>query len=155
MLFDTWGGILEHTAYAEFSLSYMQKIAAGVHREWDGQTIPLVFFTKNAAPWLQDIANSGCDAVGIDSSIDLSSAQALVGSQVALQGNLDPWALFADESKITSQVKLLLSTINPLGYVFNLGHGVHKDTPVEHVAALVKAVRTYGCVTTKNKESVN
>ena len=101
------------------------------------------------------MASSGCDAVGIDSSMDLATVQKLVGRQVAVQGNLDPWALFSEESKIDACVKKLFSEMDMQGFVFNLGHGVHKDTPVEHVAAMVKAVRCYGRVTADNKESVN
>ena len=146
MVFDTWGGILSHTGYTDFSLSYLRQIADGVKRSHDGQRIPLVFFTKQAAPWLDKIAMSGCDAVGLDASVDLVATQQLIGDRVAIQGNIDPWLLYANVDTIQSEVRQIFSGIDPTGFVFNLGHGVDKDTPVEHVAALIDAVKKYGKV---------
>jgi uroporphyrinogen decarboxylase len=146
MLFDTWGGVLSHPGYLEFSLAYMKQIAQQLIREVDGQRIPVVFFTKNASPWLEDIADSGCDAMGIDSGIDMLSAKQRVGDRVALQGNLDPFALFANSDKIQQGVIDILDSFgNDPGLVFNLGHGIDRHTPIDNVNVMVEAVHRYGC----------
>ena len=142
MLFDSWGGVLPYHAYPEFSLQYMQYIAESIHRTYQGRRIPLVFFTKNAAPWLDQIALSGCDAISLDSSVDLSMAKSLLNEKVALQGNLDPQALYADEGTIRAEVQRIMSIMdNSAGYVFNLGHGIDKDTPIEGVHSMLRTIR--------------
>lgn len=95
MIFDTWGGALSHNAYQEFSLRYMSQILAGLKREHGGVRIPAVVFTKGGGLWLESIANSGCDAVGLDWTTDIGEARRRIGDKVALQGNLDPFVLFA------------------------------------------------------------
>lgn len=145
MLFDTWGGILAHQEYLEFSLAYMKDIAAQLTREIGGQHIPIVFFTKNASPWLEQIAESGCDAVGIDSTIEMATAKERVGDRVALQGNLDPFLLFAKPNKIQQAVIDIIDGFGDgPGLVFNLGHGIDKNTPIDNVTLLVEAVHQYG-----------
>ncbi len=143
MIFDTWGGTLSHAAYQEFSLHYMQQIIAGLKREQDGVRIPSIVFTKGGGLWLEAIANIGCDAVGLDWTIDIGEARRRVGEKVALQGNLDPSVLFASPEVITAEVeKILASYGHGSGHVFNLGHGISQFTPPENAAALVQAVHT-------------
>ena len=90
MVFDTWGGVLSPRDYKEFSLQYMEKIVAGLTRENDGRKVPVTLFTKNGGMWLEHIAATGCDAVGLDWTIDIADAKKRVGDKVALQGNMDP-----------------------------------------------------------------
>ncbi|MBL8499288.1 MAG: uroporphyrinogen decarboxylase [Nitrosomonas sp.] len=143
MIFDTWGGALSHSAYKEFSLRYIQQIIAGLKREHDGVRIPSIVFTKGGGLWLEAIADIGCDAVGLDWTIDIGDARRRVGNKVALQGNLDPSVLFASPEVITAEVtKILASYGNGSGHVFNLGHGISQFTPPENAAALVSAVHT-------------
>lgn len=143
MIFDTWGGALSHAAYKEFSLRYIQQIIAGLKREHDGVRIPSIVFTKGGGLWLEAIADIGCDAVGLDWTIDIGDARRRVGNKVALQGNLDPSVLFASPEVITAEVaKILASYGNGSGHVFNLGHGISQFTPPENAAALVDAVHT-------------
>ena len=144
MIFDTWGGALSHRAYKEFSLAYMQRIVAGLKREHGGARIPSIVFTKGGGQWLEDIAAIGCDAVGLDWTTDIGAARRRVGDCVALQGNLDPVALFAQPEKIAREACAILDAFGPgSGHVFNLGHGISQFTPPEHVAALVNAVHEH------------
>ena len=141
MIFDTWGGSLSAAAYQEFSLAYLQRIIAGLTKSRDGLRVPNIVFTKGGGLWLEDIAATGCDAVGLDWTCDIGTARARVGGKVALQGNLDPMTLFAQPEAISAQVgKVLASYGHGSGHVFNLGHGVSQFTNPEHVAALVDAV---------------
>ena len=153
MLFDSWGGCLSAAAYQEFSLSYMRRILAGLVRERDGQRVPSIVFTKGGGLWLESIAESGCDAVGIDWTVDIGEARQRVGQHVALQGNLDPNVLFASPEAIVRESKAILDAFGPndTGHVFNLGHGISQFTPPEHVAVLVDAVHEYSrCQRQKN-----
>ena len=141
MIFDTWGGALSHNAYQEFSLRYMSQILAGLKRELGGVRIPAVVFTKGGGLWLESIANSGCDAVGLDWTMDIGEARRRIGDKVALQGNLDPFVLFASPEVITAETeKILASYGNGNGHVFNLGHGISQFTPPESALTLVDAV---------------
>ncbi len=141
MLFDTWGGALADAAYREFSLAYMQRVLDGLKREHEGAVVPRIVFTKGGGPWLEAIAGIGCDAVGLDWTVDLGAARARIGSRVALQGNLDPAVLFAPPEVIRREAGRTLAAFGRgSGHVFNLGHGVSQFTPPEHVAALVDAV---------------
>jgi uroporphyrinogen decarboxylase len=144
MIFDTWGGALADGVYQEFSLEYMREVLRQLQREKDGVRIPSIVFTKGGGLWLEQIANIGADAVGLDWTVNLASARARVGHKVALQGNLDPAVLFAHPARIESEVgKLLASYGKPEagnGHVFNLGHGISQFTPPESVAVLVDAV---------------
>lgn len=144
MVFDTWGGSLPAAAYREFSLAYMQRVIAGLHREWNGQTVPSIVFTKGGGLWLEDIAAIGSNAVGLDWTVDIGEARRRVGDKVALQGNLDPMVLFSPPAAIAQQVGRVLDAYGKgSGHVFNLGHGVSQFTPPEHVAALVEAVHSH------------
>ena len=141
MLFDTWGGALSTSAYHEFSLAYLRRVVAGLRREHDGETVPVIVFTKGGGQWLEAIADTGCDAVGLDWTTELGEARRRVGARVALQGNFDPVALFAPPDAIRAEVGRVLASYGPgPGHIFNLGHGVSQHTPPEHVAALVHAV---------------
>lgn len=136
MIFDSWGGVLSPADYEAFSLCYMQKILDHLISK-----VPVIFFSKGCDASLEKIAQSGCDAVGLDWGIDLQQAKTRIGDRVALQGNLDPCILLSTPEKIREAAKKLLAVYqNQTAYVFNLGHGVLKNTPIENVAALVGAV---------------
>ncbi|MFN3785748.1 MAG: uroporphyrinogen decarboxylase [Thiothrix sp.] len=145
MIFDTWGGTLTPSTYREFSLRYMQKIVAGVQRESEARRVPVILFTKGGAQWLEPMAATGCDALGLDWTINIGEARARVGDQVALQGNMDPCVLYASPEVIRQQVANILADYGQgSGHVFNLGHGVHQHIDPEHVAVLVDAVHELG-----------
>ncbi|MBM5812900.1 MAG: uroporphyrinogen decarboxylase [Gammaproteobacteria bacterium] len=142
MLFDTWGGVLTPAAYREFSLAYMQRIVAGLTRERAGARVPVILFTKGGGAWLERMAGTGADALGVDWTTDLAAARRQTGGRVALQGNLDPAVLRAPPAVIRDEVGRVLASYGPgPGHVFNLGHGVTPDVDPEHVAALVAAVQ--------------
>jgi uroporphyrinogen decarboxylase len=144
MVFDTWGGVLTPAQYEEFSLRYMQEIVGSLTREADGRRVPNILFTKGGGAWLQKMAASGCDALGVDWGTDLSVARAAVNSRVALQGNLDPSALFAPPDTLRAQtLKVLESYGKGPGHVFNLGHGITPDVDPERVAVLIDTVQGY------------
>ena len=145
MIFDSWGGSLSHAAYREFSLAYIRQIVDGLVREKDGERIPVIVFTKGGGLWLEDIAASGCDAVGLDWTIDIGDARRRVGDRVALQGNLDPAVLFASPEVVANEARKVLDSfgVGDTGHVFNLGHGISQYTPPESVTALVDAVHAY------------
>lgn len=141
MLFDTWGGALAAAEYREFSLQYMTRIVSGLTREREDRRVPVILFTKGGGGWLEAMAGSGADALGIDWTQDIGDARRRVGNKVALQGNLDPAVLRAAPEHIREQVgKVLESFGNDSGHVFNLGHGITQDIKPEHLAALVAAV---------------
>lgn len=141
MVFDTWGGLLARQPYKDFSLYYLKQIASGLNREVNGTKIPLIFFTKNGGYWLELIADSGCDAIGVDWMIDIEKAKKRVGNLVALQGNLDPAVLLSKPPQIQQVVKDIIQAYGTgSGHVFNLGHGVHQTTPPDNVAVMVDAV---------------
>jgi uroporphyrinogen decarboxylase len=142
MIFDTWGGVLSPANYREFSLRYMQQIVDGLTREADGRKVPVVLFTKNGGQWLDIMADTGCDGLGVDWTINLADARAKTGGRVALQGNLDPSALYGSPESIRREVKLVLDSYGPgPGHVFNLGHGIHQFVNPEHLGIMVEAVR--------------
>lgn len=142
MIFDTWGGVLSPANYREFSLRYMQKIVDGLTREADGRKVPVVLFTKNGGQWLDIMADTGCDGLGVDWTTDLKTARALTGDKVALQGNLDPSVLYGSPESIRNEVKTVLESYGSgPGHVFNLGHGIHQHVNPEHLGVMVEAVR--------------
>lgn len=141
MIFDTWGGALAHSAYQNFSLAYMQDIVANLTREAEGRKVPVIVFTKGGGIWLKEIAEIGCDALGIDWTVNLRHARQQVGAKVALQGNMDPNVLFASPSVIEAEVKRILAEYGyGSGHVFNLGHGISQFTSPEHVTGFIEAV---------------
>jgi uroporphyrinogen decarboxylase len=140
-IFDTWGGALTQAAYLEFSLPYMQRIIAGLTKERDGRPVPCILFTKGGGQWLEAMAETGADALGLDWSTDIADARRRVGSRVALQGNLDPSVLFAAPEAIEREVARVLTTFGKgSGHVFNLGHGISQHVNPEHAGAMVEAV---------------
>ncbi len=141
MVFDTWGGALSHAAFHEFSLRYLQQVMQGLKRTSQGETVPRIAFTKGGGSWLESLAGSGADALGLDWTVDIGAARARVGDRVALQGNLDPAVLLTDPDVVRAEAgKVLDGFGHGAGHVFNLGHGVSQHTPPENVAALVDAV---------------
>ncbi len=141
MIFDTWGGTLTPRDYKEFSLAYMQRIVAGLTRESEGRKVPSILFTKGGGQWLEAMAETGADALGLDWTTDIGEARARVGDKVALQGNLDPCTLYASPESIRRAVGDILESYGKgSGHVFNLGHGIHPEIPPEHAAAMVEAV---------------
>ena len=145
MIFDTWGGVLSPEAYQEFSLRYMQQIVDQLHREYDGQTIPVTLFTKGGGQWIELIAETGCNGVGVDWTLSIDEARKRVGDKVALQGNLDPNVLYAAPETIRQHAKQLIEKFgNHTGHVFNLGHGIHQTVNPDNLKVLVDAVHEFG-----------
>jgi uroporphyrinogen decarboxylase len=140
-IFDSWGGSLSAAAYQEFSLAYMQKIIDGLIREHDGRRVPVILFTKGGGLWLESMADSGAEALGLDWTCDIGSARARVGNKVALQGNMDPSVLYANPAAIRAEVGRILAAYgHGSGQVFNLGHGITPEVDPEHARAFFEAV---------------
>ncbi|ELZ5941373.1 uroporphyrinogen decarboxylase [Providencia vermicola] len=144
MIFDTWGGVLTKRDYQQFSLHYMHKIIDGLQRENEGRRVPVTLFTKGGGQWLEEMAATGCDALGLDWTTEIADARRRVGDKVALQGNMDPSMLYAPVPRIEEEVKNILAGFGQgNGHVFNLGHGIHQDVPPEHAGAFVEAVHRF------------
>ena len=151
MIFDSWGGVLEHRAFQQFSLAYTQRVMNQLKREHDGQRVPAIVFTKGGGQWLEQIAATGADVVGLDWTCDLGQARVRVDDRVALQGNLDPMVLFSTPEAVAAEARAVLDSFGPAlradgrcgGHVFNLGHGINQHTPTELVQALVEAVHQH------------
>lgn len=146
MLFDSWGGVLADGLFQAYSLAYTRQVIAGLTRESDGRRVPAIVFTKGGGMWLEDIAGCGADAVGLDWTVNLAQARRRVGDGVALQGNLDPMALFAGGPAVRAQARRVIEDFGPVGqggHVFNLGHGISQFTPPDAVAELVDEVHAY------------
>ncbi|WP_395700569.1 uroporphyrinogen decarboxylase [Aquabacterium sp.] len=154
MVFDSWGGVLEHRAFQQFSLAYTQRVLAQLKREHEGQRVPCIVFTKGGGLWLEQIAAIGADVVGLDWTCDLGQARRRVDDAVALQGNLDPMVLFANADAVAAEARAVLDSFGTPqradgrwgGHVFNLGHGINQHTPPDHVQALVEAVHAHSRV---------
>ena len=143
-IFDTWGGALSHDAYLEFSLAYMKKIVDGLIKHADGRDVPVILFTKGGGHWLEAMADSGCDCLGLDWTVDIGAAKGRVGSQVALQGNMDPAVLRSDRKGIELEVKTILESFgDDDGHVFNLGHGITPDINPDNVKIFIDAVHKF------------
>ncbi|WP_432258661.1 uroporphyrinogen decarboxylase [Cupriavidus sp. TMH.W2] len=147
MIFDTWGGALADGMYQAFSLAYMRRVLAGLKREHEGQQVPAIVFTKGGGLWLEALADTGADAIGLDWTVNLAEARRRTGGRVALQGNIDPTVLFAPEAAIREQVRGVLDSYaaggGSDGHVFNLGHGISQFTPPESVSVLVDEVHRH------------
>ena len=140
-IFDTWGGALSAEAYKQFSLKYMAQIVDGLIRENEGRKVPVILFTKNGGLWLEDMAATGCDALGVDWTINIGDARRRVGDRVALQGNMDPAVLYASPETIRAEVKRILDDFGDYpGHVFNLGHGITPQVDPAHAGAFINAV---------------
>jgi uroporphyrinogen decarboxylase len=141
MIFDTWGGILSTPDYLEFSLAYMQQVASDLIRERERRRVPVILFTKGGGAWLERMAATGVDALGIDWMTELAGARRAVADRVALQGNLDPGVLFAPPAAIRAEVARVLESYGRgPGHVFNLGHGIQPGVDPDNVAAMIAAV---------------
>jgi uroporphyrinogen decarboxylase len=146
MLFDSWGGVLADRMFQAFSLAYTKKVVQGLIRHHDGRAVPAVVFTKGGAQWIEQIADTGCDAVGLDWTASLGKVRQRVQDRVALQGNLDPMALFGGEAAIREQAREVMDDFGDVGrggHVFNLGHGISRFTPPEAVGILADEVHAY------------
>ncbi|MGC6248783.1 uroporphyrinogen decarboxylase [Bisgaard Taxon 45] len=144
MIFDTWGGVLGHREYLAFSLYYMHKIVEGLIRHHEGRKVPVTLFTKGGGMWLDAMAETGCDALGLDWTVNLAEAKARVGHKVALQGNMDPSVLYASPDRIEQEVRSILADFGEgSGHVFNLGHGIHQDVPAQSPHVLVEAIHHF------------
>ncbi len=140
-IFDTWGGTLTPPAYLEFSLAYMQKIVSGLIKEREGRRVPVILFTKGGGPWLEAMAATGADGLGLDWTQNIGDARRRVGAQVALQGNMDPAMLHASPARIRQEVATILADYgNGPGHVFNLGHGITPEVNPDHAGAMIDAV---------------
>jgi len=140
-IFDTWGGILTTEAYQNFSLNYLQKIVTTLKNQPTTANIPIILFTKGSNQWLEQIAQTGCQAVGLDWTIDINEAKKRIGHQVALQGNLDPCVLYANPQTIKQEVKKILNQYGKTpGHIFNLGHGIHPKINPDHMKILIDTV---------------
>lgn len=146
MIFDSWGGVLADGLFQSFSLAYTQQVIQGLTREHQGRSVPVIVFTKGGGQWLEQIAACGCDAVGVDWTVNLGQARLRMADQVALQGNLDPMALFGGEAAIRTETRRIIDDFGMVGsggHIFNLGHGISRFTPPEAVTALVDEVHRY------------
>jgi len=144
MLFDTWGGALTPRLYREFSLAYMQRILAALPEVADGRQVPKILFTKGGGAWLEWQAEAGADALGLDWTVEIAEAAQRVADRVALQGNMDPAVLYADDAVVRAEaLRVLEGFPHATGHVFNLGHGIHPGIDPERVAALVDTVHSY------------
>jgi uroporphyrinogen decarboxylase len=143
-IFDTWGGMLAPHLYREFSLRYLQRIAQTLERGSGAEKTPLILFGKGNAPYLEELAASGAEGLGVDWTVSLEEARRRTGGRVALQGNLDPATLYASPDAIRLEVKRTLDSYGAgPGHIFNLGHGMSPDMDPEHVKVLVDAVHEY------------
>lgn len=141
MIFDTWGGVLSAQGYQEFSLRYLGAIVKALRSSPAAERVPVIAFTKGGGQWLDAMADTGADALGIDWTTDIRDARRKVGARVALQGNLDPAALYGTPAGIRTEVNRILEGYGTgSGHVFNLGHGIAPDVPTDSVAVLVQAV---------------
>lgn len=141
MLFDTWGGLLNTQAYETFSLYYLKQIMNTLFRTYNNKRVPVILFTKGGNRWLEQIANTGCDVVGLDWEISLNEARTRIGAKVALQGNLNPACLLDLPELIRKAAGQVIDSFGSgSGHIFNLGHGITPDVPPENVAILIDTV---------------
>jgi len=147
MVFDTWGGILSTAQYQAYSLKYMQQIVTALKSDPNCKDIPVVLFTKGGGQWLEMIADTGCDGVGLDFTVDIEDAKARIGDRVALQGNMDPVIMNTNPQVVAEQAKKVLDGYGQHtqgnGHVFNLGHGIQPHADPEHMKLLVETVREH------------
>jgi uroporphyrinogen decarboxylase len=141
MIFDTWGGVLTPACFREFSLAYMERIVRALGEARQAEQVPIILYTKGGGQWLEAMSETGCDALGIDWTIDIGDARCRVGARVALQGNLDPCVLYASPQRIRDGVSEVLESYGRgAGHIFNLGHGIHPDVDPDRAAVMIEAV---------------
>ena len=144
MIFDTWGGTLAHQDFVPFSLNYSRQVIKNLKKQNEGRRVPSIVFTKGGNPWLAAMMQTGSDAIGLDWTADAREARKLAAGRVALQGNLDPAALFAPPQGVRAAARRVVDEFGSApGHVFNLGHGVLQKTPIDSISALVDEVLTY------------
>ncbi|RKV75276.1 MAG: uroporphyrinogen decarboxylase, partial [Neisseria sp.] len=142
-IFDTWGGTLSTEAFQTFSLHYIKQVIGSLKREHNGSRIPVIVFTKGGGQWLELLAESGADAIGLDWTTDIANARARIGSKTALQGNLDPAVLFGTPEAVrTEAARILAGYGHGSGHVFNLGHGISQFADPENVRILIDTVHS-------------
>jgi uroporphyrinogen decarboxylase len=140
-IFDTWAGILTPVDYNKFACPYVKKAVADLKKEG----VPIIYFVNDCAGILKEVRKSGADVISVDWRIDLGDAVKKIGKKIVVQGNLDPCALFLPREKLEERVKdILWKGETARGHIFNLGHGILPQTPVENVVAMVEAVHAYG-----------
>lgn len=147
MIFDTWGGMLSTDNYKEFSLEYMAQIVAAIKLDEACKDVPVVLFTKGGGPWLELMADTGCDGLGLDWTVDLAQAKARVGDRVVLQGNMDPVVMNTGSVEVADHARRVLQAYgkhqeSDRGHVFNLGHGIQPFAKPENMQTLVETVQT-------------
>ena len=141
MIFDSWGGVLPHWAYAPFSLEYMAEILAGLESDGEGNRVPTIVFTKGGGQWLGAMKHCGANALGLDWTTSLARARETVGEGIALQGNLDPAMLLGEPHTIRDAVRRVLADYGRgHRHIFNLGHGITPEVPPEHARTMIDAV---------------
>ncbi len=144
MIFDSWGGALSDAHYRRFSLAPMQRIVDQLQRQHEGATIPVILFTKGGGNWLEIMADTGVDALGLDWTLDIAQARQRVGDRVALQGNMDPAVMATSATTVEREARAILDRYGKgSGHVFNLGHGITPNIKPENVEALVNTVHEY------------
>lgn len=146
-IFDSWGGVLAHREYQAFSLHYMRKIIQGLHREYRGEKVPVILFSKGGGQWLEAMLDANADALGLDWTTPLNVARQRVAGKVALQGNLDPATLYGSPQRIQQVVQQMLDDAYQgqiaTGYVANLGHGITQWVNPDHAKVLIDSVHQY------------
>ena len=144
MIFDSWGGLLNANNYVHFSLNPMKEIIDNLKTNKITKNIPIILFTKGGGNWLDEISNSGCNAVGLDWTIDISAARKIVGEDICLQGNLDPCALHGTEQSIKDAASKIIDSYG-FGHkhIFNLGHGIDQFVNPDNLDILIKHVKEY------------
>ena len=144
MIFDSWGGLLNANNYVHFSLNPMKEIIDNLKTNKITKNIPIILFTKGGGNWLDEISNSGCNAVGLDWTIDISAARKIVGEDICLQGNLDPCALHGTEQSIKDAASKIIDSYG-FGHkhIFNLGHGIDQFVNPDNLGILIKHVKEY------------
>jgi len=142
MVFDTWGGVLTPDHYRKFSLESLQRITDRVRSK--APEIPVILFSKGCAAHLEALAETGCQGLGVDWTLNIGEARKRVGEKVALQGNLDPVVLNAGPEAIRAEAAKVIESFGPHpGHIFNLGHGINPAVPPDHVRVLVEAVEEF------------
>ena len=137
-LFDSWVGCLDPADYVEWGLKYTKRIVDGVRRPG----VPVIVFAKGTGAYLDLVAQCGADVIGVDWTLTLDKARALVQPGQALQGNLDPGRLLGPWDRLRPAIDRVLDAAGDgTGHVFNLGHGIHKTTSIDTVKHLVDYVQ--------------
>ncbi|MDH4129818.1 MAG: uroporphyrinogen decarboxylase [Spirochaetota bacterium] len=140
-IFDTWAGLLAYDDFINFSLKYIQKVISGLNRE----NIPIIIFAKGSGVFYRELLTTGADVISLDWSANIVKIKQEYGNNKAVQGNLDPYSLYVDQTSIRRNVKRLLDSMKSFdGYIFNLGHGILQDIPFDNVRYLVDCVKELG-----------